>query len=110
MSANLYYMSIVMGIGLSTFGGTLATIYYFKPQTVFVSVIFLAIISYVMGEAMALIIPRKGWIGKWFNPHPFNKKEHAAIVIMASAAVSTPLATEVLAVQRLYYNQVRTPN
>lgn len=95
-----------MGIGLSTFGATLATVYYFKPQAVFVSVIFLALISYITGEALAFIIPSKGWVGKWFDPHPFNKKEHAAIVIMASAAVSTPLATEVLAAQRLYYNQV----
>ncbi|KAJ7473925.1 OPT oligopeptide transporter protein-domain-containing protein [Mycena galericulata] len=41
-------------------------------------------------------------------PHPFNKKEHAFIVIMASAAANSALATEVLAVQRLYYNI--TPN
>jgi hypothetical protein len=59
-----------LGIGLSLFGSTLACIYYFKPQTVFVSVIFLAVISYVLGELMAAIIPKGGWIGRWFNPHP----------------------------------------
>lgn len=36
--------------------------------------------------------------------HPFNKKENAYIVIMASAAANSALGTEVLAVQRLYYN------
>ena len=35
---------------------------------------------------------------------PFNKKENAFIVIMASAAANSALGTEVLAVQRLYYN------
>ena len=38
----------------------------------------------------------------------FNKKENAFIVIMASAAANSALGTEVLAVQRLYYNF--TPN
>jgi OPT oligopeptide transporter protein len=59
-----------LGMGLSTFGGSLATIYYFKPQTVFVSTVFLAVISYVLGEVLAQIIPTKGVIGKIFNPHP----------------------------------------
>ena len=36
--------------------------------------------------------------------HPFNKKENAFIVIMASAAANSALGTEVLAVQRLFYN------
>lgn len=59
-----------LGLGLSTFGGSLATIYYFKPQTVAVSTIFLAVISYVLGEALAAIIPRWGFIGRILNPHP----------------------------------------
>jgi len=95
---------IDIGGGLSLFGSVLATIYYFKPQTVFVSVIFLAVISYILGELMAKIIPTTGWIGRWFNPHKFNHKEHAAIVIMASAAANCALGTEVLAVQKLYYS------
>ncbi|KNZ81750.1 hypothetical protein J132_10028 [Termitomyces sp. J132] len=40
--------------------------------------------------------------------HPFNKKENAFIVIMSSAAATSALGTEVLAVQRLFYNI--TPN
>ncbi|TID15601.1 OPT superfamily oligopeptide transporter [Venturia nashicola] len=97
-----------LGIGLSTFGGSLATIYYFKPQTVSVSTIFLGVISYVLGEAMSILIPTKGVIGRFLNPHPFNSKEHAAIVVMSAAAANAPLAIEVLAVQRLYYG--KTPS
>jgi hypothetical protein len=39
---------------------------------------------------------------------PFNKKENAFVVIMASAAANSALGTEVFAVQRLFYNA--TPN
>ncbi|KAG2107577.1 OPT oligopeptide transporter protein-domain-containing protein [Suillus cothurnatus] len=96
-----------IGLGLSTFGGVLAEIYYFKPQTVGVLLMFLAVISYVLGIFMETFVPRRG-ILRYLNPGPFNKKENAFIVIMANASASSAFATEVLAVQRLYYNI--TPN
>lgn len=92
-----------MGIGLSAFSSALAEIYYFKPQTLTVSLMFLAIISYIIGTAMHTFIPQRG-VFNWLNPHPFNKKENAFVIIMASAAANAALATEVLAVQRLYYD------
>lgn len=101
------FRAFALGFALSAFGGVLAEIYYFKPQTVLVSTMFLAIISYIMGVFMETIIPTRG-IFRYLNPHPFNKKENAFIVIMASAAANSALGTEVLAVQRLYYNV--TPN
>lgn len=98
---------------------------HYHQQTVLVSLMFLAIVSYVLGIFMETFIPRNGYF-KWLNPvnclicldssmnlnpcqqGPFNKKENAFIVIMASAAANSALGTEVLAVQRLYYNI--TPN
>lgn len=59
-----------LGIGLSAFGGVLSTIYYFKPQTLGVSTIFLGCISYILGEMMSHLIPRVGFIGRFLNPHP----------------------------------------
>lgn len=48
-SANPWtFRSFFIGIGLSAFGGVLAEIYYFKPQTVLVSTMFLAIIAYIV--------------------------------------------------------------
>ncbi|KAG9224893.1 hypothetical protein PTI98_009892 [Pleurotus ostreatus] len=99
--------AFVLGIGLSAFGGVLAEIYYFKPQTVLVSTMFLAIIAYVLGMAWETFVPTRG-VFRFINPHPFNKKENAFIVIMSSAAANSALGTEVLAVQRLFYNV--TPN
>lgn len=77
----------------------------FKPQSVSVSIIFLTVISYVSGNGMAMI-PPKGVLGRWLNPHPFNSKEHLAIVIMSSSASESAKAIEVLAAQRLYYNVI----
>lgn len=101
------FRTFFIGLGLSTFGGVLAEIYYFKPQTVLVSLMFLAVMSYVLGIFMETFIPRRGFL-RYLNPGPFNKKENAFIVIMASASATSALGTEVLAVQRLYYNI--TPN
>ncbi|KAG1858091.1 OPT oligopeptide transporter protein-domain-containing protein [Suillus subluteus] len=101
------FRAFFIGLGLSTFGGVLAEIYYFKPQTVYVSLMFLAVVSYILGVFMETFIPRRGLM-RYMNPGPFNKKENAFVVIMASASANSALGTEVLAVQRLYYNI--TPN
>ncbi|RKF62996.1 Oligopeptide transporter 6 [Erysiphe neolycopersici] len=95
-----------IGFALSAFGSALATIFLFRPQYVSVSVIFLAVISYFAGNAMATFLPTKGFIGKFLNPHSFNSKEHIAIVIMSHTASNAAYATEVLAAQKLYYNMV----
>ncbi|KAI1003041.1 hypothetical protein K3495_g5166 [Podosphaera aphanis] len=95
-----------LGILLSAFGSVLATIFLFKPQPVSVSIIFLTVISYAAGNAMEVLLPSNGFIGKWLNPHSFNSKEHIAILIMAHSASGAAYATEVLAAQKLYYGIV----
>jgi hypothetical protein len=92
----------IQGLGLSAFGSVLQEIFYFKPQTIFVSLVFLTVWAYILGDFMAWVIPRKGFL-RYLNPHPFNSKEHAAITIMASAAAQSALATEALAAQELFY-------
>jgi OPT family oligopeptide transporter len=72
-----------------------------------VSIVFLTVIAYILGEAFA-IIPRVDPITRFLNPFPFNSKEHVFIVIMASAGATSAVAQEILAAQRLYYNM--TPN
>jgi hypothetical protein len=97
-----FTLTYIPGISLSLFGGTISAIYYFKPQTVSASTVFLAVITYMLGEFMAFVIPREGIIGCWLNPHPFNVKEHLVIVIMANASSISAAGIEVLAVERLY--------
>jgi hypothetical protein len=65
--------------------------------------VFIAVIAFILGEGLEFIVPKNGIIGRWFNPHPFNIKEHLAIVIMANSASISALGIELLAVERLYY-------
>jgi hypothetical protein len=65
--------------------------------------IFMGIIAYVLGRGMELLIPTRGFF-RYLNPGPFNKKECIMIVIMTSSASVSALGTEILAVQRLFYN------
>ncbi|OKL57025.1 hypothetical protein UA08_07344 [Talaromyces atroroseus] len=95
----LTFRTWFIGCGLSVFGGVISAIYYFKPQTVLVSTVFLAVLAYLLGEGLSLIIPRRGIIGRWLNPHPFNVKEHVAIVVMANSASIAALGIELLAVE-----------
>ncbi|SJX64286.1 related to OPT1-High-affinity glutathione transporter [Sporisorium reilianum f. sp. reilianum] len=92
-----------LGLGLAVFGSVLQEIFYFKPQVIYVSLVFLTVIAYALGEFMSAVIPRKGRIGKYLNPFPFNLKEHSAITLMASAGTQSALATEALAAQQLFY-------
>lgn len=98
--------SLLTGLGLSCFGGVLSGIFFFKPQFVSIPAVFIAVVAFMFGEAMARLIPR--WdtpLGRFLNPGPFNIKEHLAITIMANAASSTALGLEVVATERLYYNK-----
>lgn len=107
------FRSVFLGVGLAIFGSVLAEIYYFKPQTLSVNGIFLVMIAFVIAEAMDKFIPRHTeraglqWLNpvlKFLNPHPFNIKEHTLITIIATTGSTAALGTEVLAVQKLWYN------
>ncbi|KAJ3912570.1 OPT oligopeptide transporter [Lentinula edodes] len=120
-----------LGLGLSCFGAVLGQIFYFRPQTITVSSLFLQvgndynrellgvltkmqIISFIMGKAMEVIIPgpsptsrfrtRDNRFWRFLNHGPFNLKEHVAITIMSSTASASALAISILASQDLYYN------
>ncbi|KIJ29321.1 hypothetical protein M422DRAFT_269273 [Sphaerobolus stellatus SS14] len=93
-----------LGLGLSAFGSVLAQIYYFKPQTVSVAQLFLLLVSYVLGNLMAVGIPTRGWF-RYLNPGPFNIKEHTGLIIMCSTASVSATASEIIAVDDLFYNK-----
>jgi len=103
-----------LSLGLSCFGAVLGQIFYFRPQTVYVSQLFLQIISYIMGKALEEIIPGPGATARFttadnrfwrfMNHGPFNIKEHVAITIMASTASASATAISIFAAQDLYYH------
>ncbi|EKM57186.1 uncharacterized protein PHACADRAFT_254776 [Phanerochaete carnosa HHB-10118-sp] len=103
-----------LSLGLSCFGAILGQIFYFRPQTIDVSQLFLQIFAYIIGKFMEEVVPgpfenarlrtKNNRFWRWLNPGPFNIKEHVAITIMASTASSSALAISVFAAQDLYYN------
>jgi hypothetical protein len=77
-----------------------------------------------LGRGWARFVPDKEfsfpllWIGKErakgsmfkkitlkLNPGPFNVKEHAIIVVMASVSFSVAYATDIILAQKVFYNQ-----
>ncbi|KAJ7760866.1 peptide transporter MTD1 [Mycena maculata] len=104
-----------LGLGLSCFGAVLGQIFYFRPQTISVSQLFLQILAYILGVVLQEVIPGPGnerygfktpnnafW--RFMNPGPFNLKEHVAITIFASTASGSALAISVFAADELYYD------
>ncbi|KAH8101838.1 peptide transporter MTD1 [Cristinia sonorae] len=104
-----------LGLGLSCFGAVLGQIFYFRPQTISVSQLFIQIIAYILGVVLEEVVPGPGnprqslkmsnnafW--RFMNPGPFNIKEHVAITIFAATAADSALAINIFAVDELYYD------
>ncbi|GAA5879973.1 hypothetical protein JCM16303_004422 [Sporobolomyces ruberrimus] len=100
----------VLGIGLTCFAAVLGQIFYFRPQTVYVSQLFLQIIAFILGTAWHKVLPaaHRGRVWAFLNPCPFTLKEHVAILIMSSTSAHSAEAISVFAANELYYNI--TPN
>ncbi|KAJ7027092.1 OPT oligopeptide transporter [Mycena alexandri] len=102
-----------LGLGLSCFSAVLGQIFYFRPQTIYVSQLFIQILGFILGRIMEWIVPgpsetalirtSDNWFWRFMNHGPFNLKEHVALVIMASTASSSALAISIFASQELYY-------
>lgn len=95
---------------LCVFSSVLQQIFYFKPQVIYVSVVFLTVIAYILAIPFNLVPRLEGngvlaRICRFLNPAEFNSKEHAFMIIMGSAGSTSAVATQILAAQRLYYNQ-----
>ena len=58
-----------------------------------------------MGILWAKIVPNITICGINLNPGPFTIKEHVLSTIMATVGAGPAYATDVIAVQRVYYNQ-----
>ncbi|KAJ7764119.1 OPT oligopeptide transporter [Mycena maculata] len=103
-----------LGLGLSCFAAVLGQIFYFRPQTIYVSQLFIQILGFILGRLMEVFVPgpsehailrtSDNWFWRFMNHGRFNLKEHVAITIMASTASSSALAISIFASQELYYN------
>ncbi|KIJ17039.1 PF03169 OPT oligopeptide transporter protein [Paxillus involutus ATCC 200175] len=79
--------------------------FFFRYPAVTITSLVAQLLSYPLGRLWAAIVPRKTLFGISLNPGPFTIKEHVLITIMATVGASSAYATDVIAVQRVYYGQ-----
>lgn len=66
-----------------------------------VTPLVIQLISFPLGKIMEKVIPKS----RFFNPGPFNMKEHVLITVMANCSVNTAYAVDIITIQRLWYGQ-----
>jgi OPT family oligopeptide transporter len=76
--------------------------FFFRYPSVTVPGLVAQLLAFPAGKLMEYAIPRS----RFFNPGPFNIKEHTLITIMAGVAYQSAYATDIIAVQRVFYNQI----
>ncbi|KAF9045786.1 OPT oligopeptide transporter [Hymenopellis radicata] len=79
--------------------------FFFRYPSVTVTGIVAQLLVFPIGRAWAKFVPRWKIFGISLNPGPFTIKEHVLITIMASVGSTSAYATDIVAVQRVYYNQ-----
>lgn len=79
--------------------------FFFRYPSLTLTGIFAQLTVFPVGRALARFVPRVKVLGIPLNPGPFSIKEHVLITIMATVGASSAYATDIVAVQRIYYNQ-----
>ncbi|KAF7355477.1 OPT oligopeptide transporter [Mycena sanguinolenta] len=80
--------------------------FFFRYPSVTVTGIIAQLVSFPLGRLWARLVPNVKILGVDLNPGPFTIKEHVLITIMASVGAGSAYATDIVAVQRVYYNQI----
>ncbi|TFK87105.1 OPT oligopeptide transporter [Polyporus arcularius HHB13444] len=80
--------------------------FFFRYPSITVTGITAQLLSYPLGRLWAYAMPQVRIFGLSVNPGPFTVKEHVLITIMANVGFQSAYATDILAVQRVFYNQV----
>ncbi|KAJ6449375.1 OPT oligopeptide transporter [Mycena sanguinolenta] len=107
------FRTCFLGLGLACFSAVLGQIFYFRPQTIYVSQLFIQILGFLLGRSLEWLVPgpseyalirtSDNWFWSFMNHDRLNLKEHVAMTIMASTASNSALAISIFASQELYY-------
>ncbi|KAJ7129141.1 OPT oligopeptide transporter [Mycena epipterygia] len=99
-----------LGIILTILLAGINQVFEYRAPSVFITGIVGQLISLPMGKFLEWVLPStqfKTFNYVWsFNPGPFNIKEHVCITVMINVAYIGAYATDVLATQQMYYNQI----
>ncbi|KAF8257803.1 OPT oligopeptide transporter protein-domain-containing protein [Lactarius quietus] len=95
----------LLGIICAVLPAGINQFFFFRYPTVFIDGIIPLLVSFPIGKLWARYVPNVTLFGVELNPGPFTIKEHVIITIMSSVAEGPAYATEVIAVQKVLYNQ-----
>ncbi|KAJ3500601.1 hypothetical protein NLJ89_g9722 [Agrocybe chaxingu] len=79
--------------------------FYFRYPSVAIGGLVAQLLVFPIGRAWVRLCPSVTVFGVQMNPGPFTIKEHVLVTIMASVGAQSAYATDIVAVQRVYYNQ-----
>jgi len=79
--------------------------FYMRYPGIMVGGLVAQLTVFPLGRAWARVVPRVKIFGHSLNAGPFTIKEHVLVTIMAGVGAQTAYATDIVAVQRIYYNQ-----
>ncbi len=99
----------VIGMSLIFLGASMNTLFSLRNPSIGLGALIAQIIAWPMGHGWAKVMPKRQFTTfglKWsLNPGPFNIKEHAIIVVMASVSFSVAYATDIILAQVVFYKQ-----
>ncbi|KPM37308.1 Sexual differentiation process protein isp4 [Neonectria ditissima] len=98
-----------IGLLLVVLGASMNTLFSLRQPSIGIGPLIAQIIAWPMGHGWARWFPEREFntFGiRWsLNPGPFNIKEHAIIVVMASVSFSVAYATDIILAQLIFYKQ-----
>ncbi|KAH9911843.1 OPT oligopeptide transporter [Fomitopsis serialis] len=95
----------VMGIIWAVIIPGMNQFFFFRYPSVNVGSYVALLLSFPVGRFWARFMPKVKILGVSLNPGPFTIKEHVLITIMAGVGAGSAYATDIVAVQRVYYSQ-----
>lgn len=90
-----------LGIIFSALLGFVNQFFWYRQNALTLTPLVVQLLSFPLGKFMEKVIPKS----RFFNPGPFNIKEHVLITTMANCCYQTAYAIDIITIQRLFYNQ-----
>ena len=98
-----------IGLSLIFLGASMNTLFSLRSPSISLGSLIAQVVAWPIGHGWAAVMPDKTFTTfgiRWsLNPGPFNIKEHAIIVVMASVSFSVAYATDIILAQLVFYKQ-----
>ncbi|KAI8141436.1 OPT family small oligopeptide transporter [Fennellomyces sp. T-0311] len=75
--------------------------FWYRQNAMTLTPLIIQLVSYPFAKIMEKVIPKS----RFFNPGPFNMKEHVLITVMSNCSYITAYAIDIITIQKLWYDQ-----